>query len=177
MNIALFPDGTRLNLDVVNDYSLSGDTVTVNLQIGDPFVYTAPTGLGPYIIQQLDTYHPGQGMLVISTQPYSLQSIDQANVGFLATTTSPVDIRGTGFPLGTSTLIIGNTTYWTSGPSAAYTLTCTYVDSTHLTAVYAGSGSTLSPGPVLMAMKDANGNYSNAIPGTCQSDGLTITIP
>ena len=167
----LFPDGTRVNYNFVQSRTISGDTITLNYASGS-YSYSAPTGLGSFVLAQIDGFQ--SGLLVISIQPYFLKSIDQAPSPGFDITSATIDIRGTGFIAGMKLRFedIGG-----GLDSNGYYMTCTLVDQTHMTAVYGGPGDgILTPAPVLVYLQDSNNNLSNVLSASNPS-GTVITIP
>lgn len=173
--IVLLPDGQRINLDNLTNWSLSSYTITFTRQDSSTFTYVDPNGNAQNaasIILQLDqiAFSGTDGPGMISWSSLTITSISPVAFDI---TTATLTVKGTGFDAAT----IGKLYFEdnTGGQdSNGYFAICTFVDSSTLTAAYGGPGDATAPN--FIYYQDSNGQTSNNIGCTVVS-GTQITIP
>ena len=177
--LCILPDGSRLDLGNIVQYSLSGDTVSLVTVGGTTITVSGQTGMGSFLMEQFDAVMSGtstnttilaSNIVIISITPNPM-SIANPGSGTLT-------ILGSGFnPATVGFLHFEDTTGGLDGNGYAWI--CTYVSPTQLTAVFSTSGDgtiSVSDKVALVYYQDSNGVQSNVLRGTNPS-GTTVSIP
>ncbi len=174
--ICILPNGKRVNLLNFSDWELSSYTITFTRPDSTTLTYADPFSdpiAAQFVLEQLDqiSARGSNGAPVIGS-PIRIDSVLPSPFDVTSTT---ITIRGAGFLLAAAGKL------WVEDAFGGmdfngFSLNCTVIDDTMMTAVYTSSGdATLLP-TMLVAYKNAAGTVSNILSAT-NTTGNNITVP
>lgn len=176
MRQAQFPDGDVVVIATGMTFTVVAATVTVATAGTTVKAFICQSTRGALLLQaQLQTIPDtadGTTTVLVDALPLTLISVSPSPFDI---TLTPVTIRGTGFTPDVGLLRIEDAAV--GEDDNGYSMTCTFVNETTLTAVFNSAGDGfLGAAPALIYYVDGAGNRSNALTGTADA-GTNITMP